>query len=89
VGEDLAGHDLDARAGREQQARLALGDLAAAHQQDAPAVQVCKQREVTQGPPYPSSPCRPHSRFRPKKRVASASPASASERVVCQSPIET
>jgi len=32
-------------------------------------------------PAYPSSPCRPHSRFRPKKRVASASPASASERV--------
>ena len=39
--------------------------------------------------PYPSRPCRPHSRFRPKKRVASASPASARERVVCQSPIET
>ncbi len=33
--------------------------------------------------------CRPHSRFRPKKRVASADPASASGREVCASPIET
>ncbi len=40
-------------------------------------------------PPQPSRPWMPHSRFRPKNRVASASPASASVRVVCQSPIET
>ena len=82
-------HDLDAGAGLEQQAHLALGDFAAAHHEHAPSVQVRKQGKVAHAPPYPSSPCRPHSRFRPKKRVASASPASASERVVCQSPIET
>ena len=72
----------------EQQPHLALGHLAAADDEHAAAAQVREQREVAHRA-QPSSPCRPHSRFRPKKRVASGSPASASVRVVCQSPIET
>ena len=78
----------DARTRLQQQPHLALGDFSAADDEHALAAQVRKQWEIAHDP-YPSSPCRPHSRFRPKKRVASTSPASASERVVCQSPIET
>jgi hypothetical protein len=88
-GDERSRHDFHAGARFEQQARLALGHLATAHQQHTLATQISKQGEVPQVAPYPSRPCSPHSRFRPKKRVASASPASASERVVCQSPIET
>ena len=74
-------------AGLEQQTHLALGHGTPADDEDAAAVQVGKEREIAHR--QPSSPCRPHSRFKPKNRVASASPASASVRVVCQSPIET
>ena len=81
-----------------QQSHLALGDFTAADDQHAAVPKVRKQWKVAHGNlarrisirRQPSSPCRPHSRFRPKNRVASSSsPASASVRVECQSPMET
>ena len=88
-GIELRCDDGHPRARLAQQAQLALGHGATADDEYAAVTQIGEEREIAHAGTQPSSPWMPHSRFSPKKRVASASPASASVRVVCQSPIET